>query len=283
MQGYLPPDRKLSEHWQPILQLKDSRQHGSSLAKATQAGNSSSGSSGMVRRCAAEGCRITIDVHFPLVRNATAARLVGSGAVQGHQPAQAAAADWQDHLERLFGKDVSLQEEGDDLLGVSVSPPILQVCCLTVLHIFLACFCKQLLLRLTADLTILQSVIPSRWTWSVSLEPVMRYSQRVQMHVMCSAGGPAVAGRAAGRALAGAQGGAQPAQLAGHRHLAERQRSARRARGAPGRSWLAPDLGCRPHRAGADCGRWGQRHRCSAVSRSSCRLQATALMKHALP
>ena len=159
MQGYLSPDRKLSEHWQPVLQLIDSQPHGSSSAKATQAGNSSSSPSGMVGCCTAEGCRITISVHFPLVRNATAARLVGSGAVPGHQPAQAAAADWRDHLEGLFGKDVSLHGEGDDLLGVSVSPSILQVCCFDVLHILIACLCMQP--KPCANLTILQSVIPS--------------------------------------------------------------------------------------------------------------------------
>ena len=179
MQGYLSPDRKLSEHWQPILQLIDSEHHGSSSARATQAGNSSSGLSGMVGRCAAEGCKITISVHFPHVRNATAARLVGSGAVQGHQPAQAAAADWQDHLERFFGNDVSLQGEGDNLLGVSVSPPILQVCCFSVLHIFFVYLCKQLLLRPTADLTILQSVIPSCYDWPVSTDPSNSGTHRV--------------------------------------------------------------------------------------------------------
>ena len=151
MQGYLSPDRKLSQHWQPILQLIDSKQRGSTLAQAKQGKRGSSGSSSVAGRCTAEGCRITISVHFPHVRNATAARLVGSGAVQGHQPAQAAAADWQDHLEGLFGKDVSLQEEGSDLLGVSVAPPILQVCCFNILHIMYAYLCKLLQLRPPAD------------------------------------------------------------------------------------------------------------------------------------
>ena len=193
-QGYLSPERKLSEHWQPILQLIDSKQHGSTLAQAEQAEKSSSGSSSVIGRCTAEGCRIAISVHFPLVRNATAARLVGSGAVQGHQPAQAAAADWQDHLEGLFGKTVSLHVEGADLLGASVSPSILQVCCFNVLHIFFVYLCKQLQLKPCADLATLRYVIPSRWAWPASPESVMRYSQRVQMCVVCSAGGPAVAG-----------------------------------------------------------------------------------------
>ena len=162
VQGYLPPDRKLSEHWQPILQLINSELRGSTLAQAEQAENGSSGSSSVIGRCTAEDCRITISVHFPLVRNATAARLVGSGAVRGHQPALAAAADWQDHLEGLFGKDVSLHGEGDDLLGVSVSPPILQVCYFNVLRVSFAHLCKQLQLKPCSDLATLRYVIPSR-------------------------------------------------------------------------------------------------------------------------
>ena len=136
MQGYLLPDRKLSKLWGPILQLIVNQQHGSysAQAQAKQADKGCSGLSSGGGCCTAEGCRISINVHFPLVRNATAARLVGSGAVQGHQPAQAAAADWQDHLGGLFGMDVSLHREGNDLLGVSVSPHILQVCCFSVLH-----------------------------------------------------------------------------------------------------------------------------------------------------
>lgn len=67
-------------------------------------------------------------MHFPLVHNTTAARLDGSGLVHGHHPAQAAVADWAEPLQGLFGTDINLREAGTDLLAVSVTPSILQVC-----------------------------------------------------------------------------------------------------------------------------------------------------------
>lgn len=128
MQGYLQPQQKLSPHWRPILQLAASRE----LEAALQDGHAANGSSllGPVdTQCTSRGCRLHISVHFPLVRNATAAQVSGSGAVAGHHPAHAAITDWQEHLEGLYGHDISLRADGNDVLAISVAPIILQVCC----------------------------------------------------------------------------------------------------------------------------------------------------------
>ena len=71
--------------------------------------------------------RAVIHVHFPVVRNATAARLSGSGAVPGFSPADAAATDWAFAAERRFGGAVALRPEGRTVLAVSVEPHLLQV------------------------------------------------------------------------------------------------------------------------------------------------------------
>lgn len=126
MQGYLQPERKLSALWQPLLELAGSRQL-EPLLQAKHAASSSAFLEALDTTCTIEGCKLTISVHFPLVRNSTAARLAGSGAVEGHQPAEAASADWQEHLEGLFGRDISLHEDGNEILAVSVAPGILQV------------------------------------------------------------------------------------------------------------------------------------------------------------
>ena len=126
-QGHLQPDRKLSPLWQPILELAADGIL-ETLLQAKHAGDSTSGLSTAETWCASNGCVITISVHFPLVHNTTAARLDGSGLVRGHPPAQAAVADWSRHLEGRFGTDISLREDGKDVLAVSVTAGILQVC-----------------------------------------------------------------------------------------------------------------------------------------------------------
>lgn len=126
MQGYLQPDRKLSEQWQPILELASEGQLESLLQAKHAVNSSSSNLSGLHTQCTSTDCRLSISVHFPLVHNTTAARLEGSGAIEGHHPAQAAMADWEERLEELFGRDISLHENGSDALAVSVTPGILQ-------------------------------------------------------------------------------------------------------------------------------------------------------------
>ena len=128
MQGYLQPDRKLSEQWQPILELASEGQLESLLQAKHAVNSSSSNLSGLHTQCTSTDCRLSISVHFPLVHNTTAALLEGSGAIEGHHPAQAAMADWEERLEELFGRDISLHENGSDALAVSVTPGILQVC-----------------------------------------------------------------------------------------------------------------------------------------------------------
>lgn len=71
--------------------------------------------------------RAVIHAHFPAVRNATAARLSGSGAVPGFAPGEAAAADWSAAAERRFGAAVALRPEGRTVLAVSVEPHLLKV------------------------------------------------------------------------------------------------------------------------------------------------------------
>jgi hypothetical protein len=132
MQGDLQPQQKLSPHWQPILQLAASSELEAALQDEHAAnGSSLLGPAGVAvdTICTKRGCRLHISVHFPLVRNATAARVLGSGAVAGHHPAHAAITDWQEHLEGLYGHDISLRADGSDVLAISVAPSILQVCC----------------------------------------------------------------------------------------------------------------------------------------------------------
>ena len=96
--------------------------------QAKHSGDSSNHLSAAETWCFSKKCKVSISVHFPLVHNTTAARLEGSGSVHGHYPAEAAVADWSKHLEGLFSTDISLREDGTDVLAVSVTAGILQVC-----------------------------------------------------------------------------------------------------------------------------------------------------------
>ena len=127
MQEHLQPDAKLSDLWQPILELAANGQL-ETLLRAKHAGYKTTELSTAGTWCVGEECRICISVHFPLVHNTTAARLGASGSPEGHHPAQAAVADWSKHLEGLFGTDISLSADSTDILAVSVTLGILQVC-----------------------------------------------------------------------------------------------------------------------------------------------------------
>lgn len=66
-------------------------------------------------------------MHFPLVRNGTAAAAAGSGAVPGFKPAAAAAEEWRGEAARRFGDGAALRAEGKTRLAVSAEPAVLSV------------------------------------------------------------------------------------------------------------------------------------------------------------
>jgi hypothetical protein len=135
LQGAYEPQHKLAEQWRPLLDSARSGKlagllhaHAQQQVQQGGAGNLSAlRFQGMLApERAGSSYRIVIEVHFPLVRNSSAAARGLSGKVAGYEPAAAAAADWAAPLHDLHGEGVALRPEGTTLLAVSCEPGILQ-------------------------------------------------------------------------------------------------------------------------------------------------------------
>ncbi|BDA48884.1 probable serine protease/ABC transporter B family protein tagD [Coccomyxa sp. Obi] len=127
--GEYKPEYKLSGDWKLLLEEASAgklhetlRQHHEQL----NAGKRSFRGALAPELAHGGGLRVVIHVHFPTVRNNTAARLSGSGAVAGYASAEAAAADWGTAAKRHFGAAVALRPEGGSILAVSAEPNVLQ-------------------------------------------------------------------------------------------------------------------------------------------------------------
>ncbi len=130
LQGEYKPEYKLAEDWGPLLEAAAAgklhatlQQHHEQLRTA----NGSFRGTTAPDLAPGGGYNVVIHAHFPTVRNTTAARLAGSGAVPGFAPAEAAAADWAAEAEWRYGGGVSLRPEGRTVLAVSTQPQLLQV------------------------------------------------------------------------------------------------------------------------------------------------------------
>lgn len=130
MQGEYRPEYKLAEDWGPLLEDAAAGKLHATLQQHHEQLRTANGS---FRGTLAPdlgpggGYNVVILVHFPTVRNGTAARLTGSGAVPGFAPAEAAAADWAAEAEWRYGGAVRLRPESRTVLAVSAEPHLLQV------------------------------------------------------------------------------------------------------------------------------------------------------------
>ena len=134
LQGAYEPQYKLAEQWQALLDsARRGELQGLLRAHAQQQVQGEAGnlpaprSVGLLApEVAGSSYRIVIDVHFPLVRNSSAAARGLSGKVASYEPAAAAAADWVSLLRNAYGEGVTLRPEESTLLAVSCEPGVLQ-------------------------------------------------------------------------------------------------------------------------------------------------------------
>lgn len=121
MQGEYKAEYKLADDWE--LLLEDAK--AGKLQDSLQQNTSFQGSA--LPTLFDNGGAIALSVLFPAVRNSTAARLHGTGAVPGFAPAEAAVADWSAEARRRFGTAVTLHPEGRTILVVDAKLHVLQV------------------------------------------------------------------------------------------------------------------------------------------------------------
>ncbi|BDA49389.1 probable c5a peptidase at N-terminal half [Coccomyxa sp. Obi] len=127
--GDYEPGYKLTGDWEPLLEKAATGDLHSMLQQhAEQAPMANESFRGTLAPDLVEGgrYRAVIHAHFPMVRNATTARLSGNGAVPSFAPAEAAATDWAAAADRRFGAAVALRPEGRTVLAVSAEPHVLQ-------------------------------------------------------------------------------------------------------------------------------------------------------------